>query len=51
MGVFSKIAKMLGMGKKECAIIVVGLDNSGKSTLLNYLKPKKVRTKQRFQVH
>eukprot|EP00441_Pelagodinium_beii_P015063 CAMPEP_0197673088 /NCGR_PEP_ID=MMETSP1338-20131121/80329_1 /TAXON_ID=43686 ORGANISM="Pelagodinium beii, Strain RCC1491" /NCGR_SAMPLE_ID=MMETSP1338 /ASSEMBLY_ACC=CAM_ASM_000754 /LENGTH=124 /DNA_ID=CAMNT_0043253293 /DNA_START=69 /DNA_END=439 /DNA_ORIENTATION=- len=41
MGVFSKIAKMLGMGKKECAIIVVGLDNSGKSTLLNYLKPKK----------
>jgi ribosome biogenesis GTPase A len=32
----------LGWTKKECRIIVVGLDNSGKSTLINHMKPKKV---------
>lgn len=41
MGLFKTLAKALGFAKKECSIIVVGLDNSGKSTLLNYLKPKK----------
>jgi ABC-type molybdenum transport system ATPase subunit/photorepair protein PhrA len=32
-----------GWTKKECKIVVVGLDGSGKSTLINFLKPKKVR--------
>merc|ERR1712039_668251 len=27
--------------KKKCRIVVVGLDNSGKTTVLNSLKPKK----------
>ena len=31
------------MGKKKSKIIIVGLDNSGKSTMINKLKPKKVR--------
>jgi len=31
-------------GKKKSKIIIVGLDNSGKSTMINRLKPKKVST-------
>ena len=30
------------MGKNRSKIIIVGLDNSGKSTIINKLKPKKV---------
>ena len=30
------------LGKKKSKIIIVGLDNSGKSTMINMLKPKKV---------
>lgn len=30
------------IGKKKSKIIIVGLDNSGKSTMINLLKPKKV---------
>mmetsp|Transcript_7981 Transcript_7981/g.19006 ORF Transcript_7981/g.19006 Transcript_7981/m.19006 type:complete len:188 (-) Transcript_7981:30-593(-) len=41
MGLFKRIAMALGLGKRECKILVVGLDNSGKTTLLNHLKPKK----------
>lgn len=32
------------LGKKKSKIIIVGLDNSGKSTMINKLKPKKVNT-------
>lgn len=30
------------LGTKKAKIIIVGLDNSGKSTMINRLKPKKV---------
>jgi ADP-ribosylation factor-like protein 6 len=30
----------MGNSTKKCNIIIVGLDNSGKSTLINFLKPK-----------
>ena len=30
------------IGKKKSKIIIVGLDNSGKSSMINLLKPKKV---------
>jgi ADP-ribosylation factor-like protein 6 len=30
----------MGNSVKKSNIIIVGLDNSGKSTLINYLKPK-----------
>ena len=37
---FSKLASWLGLKKKEAQIIVLGLDNSGKTTILNRLKPE-----------
>lgn len=36
------IANALGFSKKEARILVVGLDNSGKTTLIHHIKPKKV---------
>ena len=42
MGLFKKLARALGYGKSEAKVLVVGLDNSGKSTIINQLKPKKV---------
>lgn len=35
----ANLAKKLGMIKRRTSVVVVGLDNSGKTTLLNYLKP------------
>ena len=32
------------IGKKKSKIIIVGLDNSGKSTMIQMLKPKKVKS-------
>lgn len=44
MGLFSKFAEWLGMKKKEANVIVVGLDNSGKTTILNHMKPEESKT-------
>ncbi|CAD5110898.1 unnamed protein product [Dimorphilus gyrociliatus] len=44
MGIFSKLAEWLGVKRKECNIVVVGLDNSGKTTILNKLKPDDSQT-------
>ena len=41
MGLFKKLTRALGFGKGTARILVVGLDNSGKTTLINHLKPKK----------
>ena len=30
----------MGNSAKKCNVVIVGLDNSGKSTLINFLKPK-----------
>ena len=40
MGFLDRLSSMLGLRKKECNVLVVGLDNSGKSTLLNHFKPE-----------
>ncbi|QDZ21394.1 ADP-ribosylation factor-like GTPAse [Chloropicon primus] len=39
MGFLSKLAALFGPGKKKVKILVVGLDNSGKSTIIQKLKP------------
>ena len=40
---FSAIASFFGFSKKKCNISIVGLDNSGKTTLLSHLKPIQTR--------
>ena len=41
MGLFKMIAQALGMRREKARILVIGLDNSGKTTLINHLRPKK----------
>lgn len=40
MGLFDSLRKLFGSKKKEAGILCVGLDNSGKSTVINFLRPK-----------
>lgn len=37
-------AKMFGSNKKQAQVLCVGLDNSGKSTIINHLKPNETKT-------
>jgi hypothetical protein len=46
MSWLKRIAESIGLMKHEVAIVVVGLDNSGKTTLINHIKPKKVRLRR-----
>ncbi|XP_013919323.1 PREDICTED: ADP-ribosylation factor-like protein 6 isoform X4 [Thamnophis sirtalis] len=39
MGLFDKLACWLGLKKKEVHVLCLGLDNSGKTTIINKLKP------------
>ncbi|XP_067848943.1 ADP-ribosylation factor-like protein 6 isoform X1 [Heptranchias perlo] len=39
MGLFDKLAGWLGLKKKEVHVLCLGLDNSGKTTIINCLKP------------
>lgn len=43
MGVFDRLVNWLGLKKKEINVLCIGLDNSGKTTIINKLKPDKVR--------
>lgn len=38
MGLLDKISSILSSKKKDASILVVGLDNSGKSSIINHLK-------------
>ena len=49
MGLFDKFASWFGLKKKEFNIICLGLDNSGKTTIINKLKPDRVR-EDRFSI-
>ena len=46
MGFFDKLANVLGIKKKECNVLVVGLDNSGKSSVLNHFKPEEQKSSE-----
>ncbi|ELU12137.1 hypothetical protein CAPTEDRAFT_202236 [Capitella teleta] len=44
MGFLSAFASWLGMKKKDVNVVVLGLDNSGKTTIITKLKPAEART-------
>ena len=46
MGILDKFTSLFAPRKTKVRVICVGLDNSGKSTVINYLKPKKVRRRR-----
>uniref|UniRef100_A0A1I7VG35 ADP-ribosylation factor-like protein 6 n=1 Tax=Loa loa TaxID=7209 RepID=A0A1I7VG35_LOALO len=39
MGLLSQISIALGVSRKQVNILMIGLDNSGKSTIINQMKP------------
>ena len=41
MGFLDKLAAIFGGKKREASILCLGLDNSGKTTIINKLKPDK----------
>lgn len=44
MGLFDALAGILKMKKEEISIVVVGLNNSGKSTIVNHFKSPERRS-------
>ena len=42
MGLIARLLDAIGFAKPQCKVLCVGLDNSGKSTVIQHLKPKKV---------
>ena len=41
MGIFKRFLESIGLSRPQVKIIIIGLDNSGKTTIVNKLKPKK----------
>ena len=39
MGILDRLVRWLGINRSEAKVLVVGLDNSGKTTIINHLKP------------
>ena len=46
MGLFTKFVYLLGVRKKEVNVLVVGLNNSGKSTVVNHFKNEEERVSE-----
>lgn len=46
MGLLDALFEWLGVRRREVSVLVVGLDNSGKSSLLNYLRPSDAQAHQ-----
>ena len=44
MGLFKSLWQLIVPGKKTVRILCVGLDNSGKTSIISHIKPRKVRT-------
>jgi hypothetical protein len=48
MGFFQRLFGALGMSSQACKILVVGLDDAGKTTIMNQIMPKKVHARRRL---
>lgn len=46
MGLLDRLAFSLGLRKREANVLVVGLDNAGKSTVLNHFRPEEQRASE-----
>ncbi|XP_070831587.1 ADP-ribosylation factor-like protein 6 isoform X3 [Chaetodon trifascialis] len=46
MGLLDKLSGWLGLRKKEVNVLCLGLDNSGKTTIINQLKPSNTQTQE-----
>ncbi|XP_030283961.1 ADP-ribosylation factor-like protein 6 isoform X2 [Sparus aurata] len=46
MGLLDKLSGWLGLRKKEVNVLCLGLDNSGKTTIINQLKPANTQTQE-----
>ncbi|GLG93683.1 hypothetical protein R5R35_012981 [Gryllus longicercus] len=44
MGIWDKLTRLLGLKKREVNVLVVGLNNSGKSTVINHFKSEEERS-------
>mmetsp|Transcript_9863 Transcript_9863/g.28358 ORF Transcript_9863/g.28358 Transcript_9863/m.28358 type:complete len:175 (-) Transcript_9863:185-709(-) len=46
MGLLQRFLDAIGFSKPQCKVLCVGLDNSGKSTVIQHLKPKQAALKE-----
>ncbi|XP_044221448.1 ADP-ribosylation factor-like protein 6 isoform X3 [Thunnus albacares] len=46
MGLLDKLTSWLGLRKKEVNVLCLGLDNSGKTTIINQLKPTNTQAQE-----
>jgi ADP-ribosylation factor-like protein 6 len=44
MGLLDSLFEWLGLRRRDVSVLVIGLDNSGKSSLLNFLRPQEIQT-------
>ena len=42
MGFLDRLSRWLGIKKEHVTVLCVGLDNSGKTTVINHFKPPQV---------
>lgn len=46
MSLFTQLLTFLGIRKREVNVLVVGLDNSGKTTVMNHFKPRDLKVQE-----
>ncbi|XP_046405475.1 ADP-ribosylation factor-like protein 6 [Ischnura elegans] len=46
MGLLEKLVNYMGLRKQQVNVLVIGLNNSGKSTILNYFKPNECQAQE-----
>ncbi len=44
MGFLDRLSRWLGIKKENVTVLCVGLDNSGKTTVINHFKPPQVNS-------